>query len=205
MYLNNEFKYYLIFLFVLSSCNTSKKLYSQYCMNIGGPDNTVLWFNDDNSFRGLSYSDVAGNFYVAGEWIKSNDTILLRFVTPSIVDSITTTPNNNVNKETIITITDIENNKPIEGVVLFANERRYTTSEKGVAVIETININSKFLNFEYMDVKDSVEVNLVKGDSATISFDFRKLQSFQVSGKWIIKNKKLIPLERGYSIFRRCK
>ncbi len=202
MHHNKNIKYLAVFFFVLISCNTSRKLYEKYCMKAETVNNTVLLFDTDNKlFKGYSYSDVAGQFLATGRWEIDRDTLYLLPDRPSLVDSITVV-GNNADGHTIVRVIDVERKQPIEGVLISVGDKSYTTSEKGEVVLSAINGENLLLS--YKNIQGSILTTDIAKRTVNVNIDFRKLNSFNVSKKWLLKNKKIIPLDEGFSIFKKC-
>ena len=202
MHHNKNIKYLAVFSFVLISCNTSRKLYDKYCMQAETVNNTVLFFDANNRlFKGYSYSDVAGQFLVTGRWAIDRDTLYLLPDRPSLIDSITIVANN-ADDHTVIRVIDAERKQAIEGVLISVGDKNYTTSEKGEVVLSAINAENLLLN--YKNIQGIILVTDIAKRTVNVNIDFRKLNSFNVSKKWLLKNKKIIPLEEGFSIFKKC-
>jgi len=165
------------------------------------PDNTTLWINNDKTFFGRSYSDIGGEFSIAGKWQSNEDTIFLKTKVPSLVDNVITLSTNE-NYTTLIRLVDVERGKPIVGVVLSTGDKTYTTTEKGEVLLPTINTD--YLRISYMQMSEPLLASLVKSKTVIVNIDLRKLKSFRVSEHWLLKGKKLIPLDKGFSMFKKC-
>lgn len=166
-------------------------------------NNTVLFFDIENKlFRGSSNSDIAGQFLVTGKWAIISDTLYLLPEKPSLVDSVTVVENN-ADGSTVIRVIDVEQKKPISGVLISVGEKNYTTSEKGEVVLNIIS--SDILLVRHNNLQANILVADIAKRTVNVNIDFRKLNTFSVSKKWLLKNNKIVPLDTGFTIFNRCR
>lgn len=198
-----------IFLLVITfsgfSCNPLKHINGKYCIikNSVSPNNTILVLNSNNTFNGKSGSDIAGNFSVSGKWRTNGDTLFMDIKKPKLVDTIIYLPKAISTSALSVQIFDNEKKMPIEDVNIFCDNKIYTTDKKGSVNIDSIL--QGFLTFNYLGVKDTISSGQMKNMGVIKVFlNFSDLQTFSISEKWIIKRRKIIPIEKGYSAFKKC-
>jgi hypothetical protein len=204
-FINNRLKIWSIILLLccFCSCTPIKQIDRKYCMIRSLPDKTTLsFFYLDSTYAGFSQSDIAGNFITKGKWTTHNDTLFLIPERISLIDSKEILSKNNDGK-TIIKIIDVERKRPLEAVIIRVGDKIFQTKENGeVALIE---ISSKILQVEYFNLKQEISTDEILGKTIKINIDFKKLQTFDLSKTWLIKKGRIVPIEKGFSEFRKCK
>jgi hypothetical protein len=186
------------------ACNSFRQLEGTYCIvqKSVSPDNTTLVLKSDNTFNGKSWSDIAGSFSVSGTWLKSNDTLYLKAKQPRLIDTIIYSQKINSSSYLNVQIVDIERKKPLEGVYIFDGNKSYQSNEEGNVTISSVQ--GDFLAIEYMGIRDSISSRKIYKGEIKVFFNFKNLQTFSMSQKWLIKKNNIIPIEKGFSVFRKC-
>jgi len=185
-----------------TSCVSTKHLSSKYCMVSSSSNITTLSFSSNATYVGYSSSDVAGQFITRGKWLKNSDTLFLIPDRYSLIDSkeITST---NTDDTSVIKFIDIERSRPIEGIIVRVGNKIFETAENGEVVLN--GLLPKILYISYMNLHDEVLSADISGKTVNINIDFRKMNTFNVSRIWLIRKRKIIPIEKGFTEFKECK
>lgn len=183
-----------------AGCNISRIPNGNYCIpkNIG-PDYITVSFSD-KSYKAKSWSDVAGEFIVEGSWNKMGDTIFLNPFKPRLVDTIIKT-SAAAGEDLVIKLIDKEKKKPLENAIIRQNEQEYVSNEYGIVKIP--KINSGALLFSYYTISDTIDNSMLSGN-VEIYLNFERLKSIQLPDKWLLKGKRLIPVQKNYTALKKC-
>lgn len=183
------------------SCSSSRQLEGIYCnVQKMGPDFATIDFSN-KTFLAKTWSDVAGEFITKGSWSKIGDTVFLNPVKNSVVDSIVEI-SSPVGENLVITFIDKQIKKPLKNIKIRVKRQEYVSNEDGV--IEMPQINSNILYLTYNTISDTLKTSLLMG-KVDIYLDFRKLKSFKLPEKWLLKGNKLSPLQKNFTSFKKCK
>lgn len=185
----------------LASCVSTKHLANKYCMVGSSPNTTTLFFNSNATYVGYSNSDVAGQFTTRGRWIKNNDTLFLIPGKSSLIDSREIV-SKNADGSTIIKIIDVERNRPMEGIIIRVGDKIIQTKENGEVVLN--GLLPEILYLDYMNLHDELPSAGILGKIVNINIDFRKINTFNVSKTWLVRKRKIIPIETGFTEFKEC-
>jgi hypothetical protein len=200
-------KYTLILLILtgVCACNSQKRLVGTYLSeNSDVTSSVVLILQADGEFTVKSRSDVAGYFITNGQWRKSQDTVYFD-VKPDKFDqsefNYSYDPSYNTVKVEAYRKRD---STGLYFVKLYLNgsETPMDTIRTGVFFaradsIQSIRMN---LNGDIIELKPPHK----KANRFIFYWDFESTRpSVLVSKTWKVQGRKLIPLEPGFSIFRK--
>lgn len=203
--LRNNFKL-AIFLVVLLNygCKTFRPIQDKYCMVGGrGPDNTLLIFYKNKTFKGISYSDVMGEFLIKGIWKDSSRILITEPIKLSVIDSISLKYDPNIKRGIKIKVINQEYFKPIPDVQLTINQNESYISDS----LGFITTNNKpiQISLSYHNINDSLKIS--SGDNNVISLflNFKNIMSFNIPREWKIRGQRIVPLNKKFESFRKCK
>lgn len=200
----NKIKYRLIALLLIAGCRTYRAPAGNYCIENGtATDNATLTFAADKSFVGKSSSDVMGQFTVRGFWETDKDTLLLKVVSKGIVDSIANLHLSVPHNKLFVSVVDMEENKPVKGMLLEGGEGEYVTDEKGEALLPFPAGN--YLRIKNSFIMDSIPVSEIKGNSISIFLNFKNAMSYYLPIKWKVQHNRIVSYEKGYGNYRKCR
>lgn len=200
MHLNKSCLIFAFSLVLLISCSTSRSPNGNYCVSKNiGPDYTTIAFTN-KTYTAKSWSDVAGEFMVEGSWDKMGDTIFLTPFKRKIVDTVIKT-GATVGGNLVIKLIDKQKKKPLENVIIRDNEHEYVSNEDGIVKIP--RAKSSILFFAYHTINDTLDTSTLNGN-VEIYLNFESLKSIQLPDKWLLKGKRLIPVKKNYTSFKKC-
>lgn len=182
------------------SCSLEKRVSGEYCISNKLPNRTVLFFRNDNTYNGYSDSDIMGRFLTSGRWAMVHDTLKLVSDKIKLIDSIAIT--SFLDNMTKLVFVEKESEMPISGILVKNLNQAQVSNVLGQISFDSLNDEN--LSIHFNNLHDELNFKIVKNKSTTIYMDFSQTLSFKVSSSWIVRGNRIIPLESGYSIFKKC-
>ena len=193
-------------LLYLCACSPTLRINGEYysLLNEDNPNKEMLSIGRDGSFSYKTWSDILGESRTSGTWRATSDTL---YLAENYKDSLQAVGISegvaNNQPETRIVVLD-GNKNPLAGALVSINvtDVYSQTDVNGSVVFSSQYIKSitvKYLSLvRVLNVQNYNSKNFV----VVINFDKLNLKRSHLFHKWLIKNKKIIPIDDNGSVLK---
>lgn len=190
----------IILILLLSGCFKNRYANGIYFSNFNGKDNPdflQISLKKDNTFEFYGWSDILGREIIKGNWNHKKDTIFLNKYEELHYNLIKVEQEYDESIDGVkIMILDKLDRFILYGSTIWVNDdnESFLIDKSGYLLLKKGDIYK--IKVKYFST-DSIEVNK-SYNKYTILIDImsRKLDYFYLSPKWILKGRKLIPLDK---------